>query len=92
MSKTPDTILSRWLREATPDEREQLALAGGTTVNYLYQLAGCSRGKRGPSSLMAALIEAKADELHSTSGGRLPKLPVIDLATMCQIAQDGDEG
>jgi len=92
MSTKPDTILSRWLREATPDERDELAAAAGTTTNYLYQLAGCSRGKRGPSALFAAQIEAKAAEMHARTNARLPLLPVIELATMCPVPQDDQQG
>ena len=43
-----------WLRAATPDEKEWLAVQCGTSLAYLYQLAGLHRL---PSPVLAAAIE-----------------------------------
>lgn len=32
--------LKEWLKESTPEERERVAEESGTSVAYLYQIAG----------------------------------------------------
>lgn len=46
--------LKAWLKDHSPDERQHLADAVGSSVGYLYQLAG---GHRQPSLQMALDIE-----------------------------------
>ncbi|SEG15538.1 helix-turn-helix domain-containing protein [Marinobacterium lutimaris] len=50
--------LSKWLKDHTAEERKALATAAGTTVAYLYQLAG---GHRTPSYKLANAIERKTN-------------------------------
>ena len=79
------TPLSELLRLATPPERERLArLAGGTTVNYLYQLAGCHRPR--PSAEFAVQLADATVLLNRETKGRLPIITVRELATMCALA------
>jgi hypothetical protein len=79
------TPLSDLLRAATPAERERIAsLAGGTTVNYLYQLAGCHRPR--PSAEFAVQLADATATLHRETKGRLPILTVREIATMCALA------
>ena len=42
-TNAPLTPLLAILRAMTPDQREEFALVAGTSVSYLYQLAGCNR-------------------------------------------------
>lgn len=46
--------LSAWMREASQDARQQVAEKAGTSVAYLWQLAGFHRT---PSAALAAKIE-----------------------------------
>lgn len=71
------TILSRWLRAATPEQREELAQAGGTSVSYLYVIAG---GHRNNFSLrMAFRISKKSYEMHMRTLCFLPWVMIEDL-------------
>lgn len=75
------TPLSAWLRAATKDERKRAADLAETTVNYLFQLAGCHRPK--PSSDLAFRIEDATRQMHVSTGGRLPVITARELSTMC---------
>ena len=52
----PKTPLLQILRDMSPDQRDEFALMAGTTVSYLYQLAGCNR-----KSCRATLTKGIAD-------------------------------
>ena len=78
--------LKVWLRLATPEEREQLASAAGTSVNYLYQLAAGTETdyKRYATSETAIKIEKGAAALTEASNGRLPTLLRTDMSRACR--------
>lgn len=78
------TPLSDFLRSATPAERERCALLAGTSVSYLYQIAGCHRPN--PSADLAVLIEDATRVLHAETFGRLPIIDVRTIATMCAVS------
>lgn len=74
-----ETVLAKWLREATPDERERLATLAGTSVLYLYSLAACRRQPL--VGLAVRLAEASAE----VSREGLDAFSVEDLAMMCAL-------
>lgn len=80
-----ESILSQWLRAAEPSERERLAALAGTTVGYLYQVAGGSRGTRLSAVLCFAIADA-SEKLHAESLYKLPVLPARDIAVMSSLA------
>lgn len=84
-----DTPLAEWLRKATPDERTRMATLAGTTVSYLYQLAGGHRGV--PKSDLAFSIEDATFVLNKYTGGRLPVITARELATMAAVSGLGVE-
>lgn len=84
------TPLSKFLRSASPNERERCAQLAGTTVGYLYQLAGCHRGTRGIGASLALNIEDATRRLSFESGGVLPVVTAHELATMCVVADFAD--
>ncbi len=55
------------------DERMELARLSGTSVSYLYQLAG---GLRTPNVRLALDIEKASRQLASRTRGRLPIVDV----------------
>lgn len=76
----PTTPLTDWLRAASPEDRERMASLAGTTVNYLYQLAGCARAV--PKADLAFGIEEATTAMNAEN----PSLPIITartIATMC---------
>lgn len=83
MSETHTTPLLALLRECSPDERQQLATLAGTTVNYLYSLAGCHRAM--PNAKLALDIEDASRKLHESTSCRTPIVTVRELATMCSL-------
>lgn len=72
------------LRAATPDQRQRLADLAGTSVNYLYQLASCTRGTRLTADL-AFRIEDATRKLHKEAKGSLPTIEARLLSSMCAI-------
>lgn len=64
--------MTEFLRAASKRERAEVAERCGTSVSYLYQLAG---GHRHASVLLAARIEAHTDALASRAQGRLRQVP-----------------
>lgn len=87
MKRTP---LAEYLRGATPSERIETAELAGTSVNYLYQLAGSHRGKTGKITLhLAMAIEQATHAVALKSEGRLTGVTAIQLATM-GVAKDFD--
>jgi len=74
--------LSKWLRAATPEQREELAAAGETSVSYLYVIAGGHRDNFGLN--MAHKISAKTLEMHQTTDGELPYVSIDDLFALTE--------
>lgn len=70
--------LQEFLRAATADEREGVAAEAGTSVGYLYQLAGGHR--RNPSAALAVAIQRATQRLHDAHPGRIPVVTVEALA------------
>ena len=81
---TTTTKLSEFLRAATADERETCAAKAGTTVSYLYQLAGLHRTN--PGVQIALGIERATSEMATSTDGRVPVVTAEDLAQMAQLA------
>lgn len=86
------TPLSDFLRIASPEQRERCATLAGTSVGYLYQLAGCHR--RNPSVNLAVRLAEATETLHRETDGRLPIVTAEQIATMCAVAgfEDMDGG
>lgn len=80
-----NTKLSDFLRAATAEEREACAIKAGTSVSYLYQLAGLHRTN--PGVQIALGIERATAEMSAASEGRLPTVTAEDLAQMAQLAE-----
>ena len=70
------TRLSKWLIEATPEQRERVAALSGTSVNYLYQLAACMREAK---VTLAFAIEDATCEVGPFC------VTARELATMCAL-------
>jgi hypothetical protein len=79
------TPLMALLRACKDDaERHAFADLAGTTVNYLYALAGCHRGQ--PRVGLAFGIEDASREFHRKTKGRKVPVPVVtarELSSMC---------
>lgn len=89
----PTSPLGTLLRACQNDaERRAFAEQAGTTVNYLYALAGCHRGQRGPSAALAIGIEDASRDFHWRTKGRIPVVSVREIATMCAVAGLQDAG
>lgn len=78
------TPLAQFLRDATPAERTRCATLAGTSVGYLYQLAGCHRPR--PSADLAMLLEEATTKLSEETYGRLQPISMKTIATMCALA------
>lgn len=81
----PKTPLLALLRMLTPEERWQLAFDAGTTVSYLYSLAGCTRKQCRADK--AVKIEEATRLMRKAKRGKTPIITVTELATMCPINQ-----
>lgn len=82
------TILGDWMRSATEEERTLLADRAGTSINYLYQLAGVHR--ENPNVRLALSLVTYANLIRherikacaiDPEQCALPRLTVQDLAT-----------
>lgn len=72
------------LRACNDDaERTLFAAQAGTTVNYLYALAGCHRGQ--PRAALAVGIEDASVAFNKSTAGRIPVVTVREIATMCAL-------
>jgi len=81
------TILSKWLRMATPAERAELASAAGISVNYMYLMAG---GHRNNFRLrMAFRLSKKSYEMHLKTKCYLPWVTIEDLYALTDQAARG---
>lgn len=81
------TCLLTLLRSCTAEEREWLAKEAGTSVNYLYSAAGCSRSQMRVG--LAVAIEDASRKLHEETHGRTPVVTARELATMCSFVGIG---
>lgn len=78
------TPLAIYLRAASKAERERTAALAGTSVGYLYQLAGCHRCN--PATQLALGIASATRAVAAESEGRLKEVTVEQLATMCAVS------
>ena len=85
MSKKPTTPLLAALRKMTREEQDQFGTLAGTTRNYLYQLAICTRSS--PKAALAKGIAEASVHMHVQTLGRTPKLTMEQLATMCPLPE-----
>lgn len=84
MSEQPtNTPLAALLRACSPEQRQTLATRAGTSVNYLYSLAGCHRER--VSAGLALAIEDASRELNEENKGLTPIVTTRELATMCAL-------
>jgi transcriptional regulator with XRE-family HTH domain len=74
----------RWLRQATPEQRARMASLAGTTVGYLYQIAGGHRAV--PKADLAFAIEDATLTLHTESLGLLPVVTAREIANAALLA------
>lgn len=79
----PITPLTALLRACSPEQREWLAQRAGTSVNYLYSLAGCHRER--VSATLALAIEDASTLLHARCG--TPRITAREIATMCALVK-----
>ena len=76
------TILSDFLQAATPAERDRLAAATDTSVNYLRQIAGRHRCR--VSVHFAVKLEKITIKMNHETQGRLPAISAEALSAMCK--------
>lgn len=81
MSTQHVTPLLEVLRACSVPEQQEIARLAGTTRNYLYQVATCHRKSVRASTAIA--ISDAVTKLHVRSLGRIPKISVEEIATMC---------
>lgn len=74
-------MMRLFMRKATEEERQILAMAVGTSRGNLDQYAG---GHRQPSPDRGRAIEHVSAEMHEQTGGRLPLLYRTDLVESCR--------
>ena len=76
--------LRKWMRAATPDERQKLANLAGTTIGNLHQISGAYRSDGLPQvrAGLASRIERAARILQKENRD-LPSLVRTDLSPEC---------
>jgi hypothetical protein len=79
-----DNPLADWLRAATPGQRTRCATLAGTSVSYLYSLAGGHR--RTISARLAFQVEDAMRGLAQQTRGRLPVVTARELAFMHDLS------
>lgn len=79
-----DTPLAEWLRMASETQRQRCAALAGTSISYLYSLAGGHRQKI--SARLAFQLEDATKRLSRDTRGRLPVVTARELAFMHDIA------
>lgn len=84
VSTPVSTPLAAFLQAATPEQRERCASLAGSTVGYLYQLAGCHRPN--PRARLAMRLEEATRVLSKETRGVLPVVTASQLATMCDLS------
>lgn len=81
-NEPPKTPLMALLRElATEPRRAEMAKIAGTTVGYLYQLAGCYPGRCACRSDLALRIAQASTQMRTKYG--TTAITMETLATMC---------
>lgn len=78
---TPKTPLLRILRGLTPAQRSEFAKLAGTSVSYIYQLAG---GKHTSPRTVLARGLADASVVMAQKYGTLP-ITMQEIAGMCDL-------
>lgn len=78
------TPLLNLLRACTEEQRRRIAAEAGTSVNYLYGIAGCHRNS--VNVKLAIGIEDASRSLNIETEGVTPVVTVRQLASMCAIA------
>jgi hypothetical protein len=71
--------LKEFLRAASKEQRQEVADAAGTSVGYLYQLAGGHR--RNPGTHIALGIESATKKLNQRCRG----VPVVTVESLAQL-------
>lgn len=79
------TVLTQLLRACTDSQRQQLAELAGTSVGYLYGLAGCHRKR--VSLDLALRIEDASVQLSKQNNGLTPTVTARQLAVMCELCE-----
>lgn len=79
--------LKLWMRHASTDEQEELAVNAGTSRQMLYSLSAIptSTAHRKASNDLAARIEEAAQPIIKNAEGRLPSLNRGDLNYTCAV-------
>ena len=79
------TMLKKWLKLATKPERERLAQAASTSVQYLDHLAADedAQYRRQPKVALAAAIERESEAMAAETKGRLPVVRRTELVSAC---------
>ena len=83
MTQEAVTPLLAALRACSVPEQHEWAALAGTKRNYLYQLALCTR-KSCRSGLARSIAEASV-AMHVKTTGRIPKVTMEELASMCPL-------
>jgi hypothetical protein len=78
------TPLTELLRACNDRQRLMLAEKAGTSVNYLYSIAGCHRER--VNVKLALAIEDASRDMALDNGGLTPVVTARQLATMCVVA------
>ncbi len=78
-------MLKSWLRLADKAEREHLAKAANTSVQYLDHIAADDEAshKRQPKVALAAAIERETQRMNTETKGRLPVVLRTELVGAC---------
>ena len=76
------TMLERWCRAATTEEKQALADACGTSYSYL--VFHLSKGRREPDAALAAKIEAGTKLLARGTDGRLFAVYRTEMNSACR--------
>jgi len=70
--------LKEFMRSATKAQRQEVAEAAGTSVGYLYQLAGGHR--RNPGTHIAVGIESATRQLHARC-----QTPIVTVESLANL-------
>lgn len=76
----PVGTLKQWFKQASKEQKQELACIAGTSVGHLYQI---SSGNRIASTELAGRIEQASGTLHRVHG--LPRLYRYDLSPSCAV-------
>lgn len=73
--------LAQWLRQASVDQRERAAVIAGTSVNYLFQIAG---ERREPKVSLALKIVQGIEDVNAAGFFEKP-LPSVSAKDIADI-------